>query len=86
MTAFQYAEERGWIRSESTPHHQFKPEIMPKSVTQQDDPDVHNISEFMPRTGDKDKGWYVVYRGLRPGVYGTWSVGGYKFWSSFPPD
>lgn len=66
---FQYAKERGWIRSEDMPLDQFNPAIMPTPVTRKDS----DNGPFMPR--GKEDGWHVVRCGITPGVYGTWSVG-----------
>ena len=80
--AFQYAKERGWTRSESTSLDQFNPKIRPTPVTHQDS-DTHDASQFMPRA--KDGKWYVVHRGIRPGIYGTWSVGQLEVFVFFAP-
>ncbi|CAK5278521.1 unnamed protein product [Mycena citricolor] len=61
--AFLYAQQRGWTSSHDPHHFRYIPPI---PVTD-DDYEVYN-----PLSGgesDNDEVWYVVYRGLRPGVY-----------------
>ncbi|CAK5276785.1 unnamed protein product [Mycena citricolor] len=59
--AFVYAQQRGWT---SAPGH-FR--YVPPIPVTDDDYEVYN--PLSGREEDNDKRWYVVYRGLRPGVY-----------------
>ena len=61
--AFVYAQARSWTRALSSPHTFVPIPFLPQPDTSPPSPNPLNGTEIV------DTRWYVVYRGIQPGVY-----------------